>query len=60
MLKSWKEKKKKRKEEKKHTNSTAMIRARASPPTVRASAKQTKHKKRWISECQDQSRNLPS
>ena len=34
MLKSWKEKKKKRKKEKKQTNSTAMIRARASPPTV--------------------------
>ena len=58
---------KERKKEKKHTNSTARIRARASPPTVsfaclklHHAAKETKHKLRSISECQDQSRDPPS
>ena len=66
-----KRKRKERKKDKKHTNSIARIRARASSsnssPTVsfaclklHHAAKETKHKIRSISECQDQSRDPPS
>ena len=62
-----KRKRKERKKEKKHTNSIARIRARASPPTVsfaclklHHAAKETKHKIRSVSECEDQSRDPQS
>ena len=59
MLKSWKERK--IKERKRKSTQTRLPGFElALLHQLLASAKQTKQKKRWISECQDQSRNLPS
>ena len=62
MLKSWKEKKKEKKEREKAHKSRLPGLELALLRQLLASAKQTttKHKKRSISECQDQSRDLPS